>query len=320
MPLFQVPAQTQPAPEAPLPLATALARILDEYDLKGEGGALSAPPVRPGDAPALKWLMESLTRDLPDNPFPKGSPSHGEAEALRTLLQVGEAGVEARLARLALGEVGTQMALWRWGRRLERAGRLSSSVRLAWEDALLAVPSPTLATSYALRHSLSFALAAGDLDRFGRLKAAHARDAADTVLEFQRLFGLIGTLGPGLHLWALPGLRSSQLHLKDLGGERIWISPADPEQTSNLPTDVAWIIPSMSGSLEEAAAALDDPSRKEAEQLARRFTNLGQRIWFAPSRADFEAYGLTFFPVLIRIDFRGSITSIQMGEAAPRRP
>lgn len=317
---FQVPAQAQPAPEAPLPLATALARLLDEYDLKGEGAALSSPPVQPGDAAALKWLREALTRDLPDDPFPKGSAAHGEAEALRILVQAGAIGAEARLARLTLNEVGTQLALWRWGRRLERAERLPAAVRLAWEDALLGAPSPTLATGFALRHALCFALAAGDLERFGRLKAAHARDAADTVLDFQRLFGLIGTAGPGLHLWSLPGLRPSQVQLKDLGGERIWIRPAEPDLPAILPAGVAWIIPSTAGSLEEAAAALDDASQKEAQQLARMFTTPGQNIWFAPSRADFEAYGLTVFPMLIRIDFRGCITSIQMGEAAPPRP
>lgn len=314
---FQVPAQTQPAPVAPVPLATALARVLDEYDLKGEGSPLTAPLVQPADAPALRWLLEALTKDLPDNPFPGHSAAHREAEALRALLKSAAANPDSRIAAQSLGETGTQMGLWRWGRRMVRAGRLGKGPRQLWEDCLLAVPIPTLATGYALRHALSFALAENDLGRFADLKAAHGGDAPDTLLGFQRLFGLVGTQGPKLHLWRLPGLQASQRYVQELGGERVWVSPKDP---GPLPAGVAWIVPSTSGALEEAAPALDDDSRTEAEGLSKALAGSGRGAWFAPSRADFEAHGLTLFPVLIQTDFRGFILSIRLGEAAPERP
>lgn len=314
---FQVPAQTQPPPPAPIPLAVALARVLDEFDLKGEGSPLAVPPVSPADAPSLRWLLEALSKDLPDNPFPKGGSAHREAEAVRALLQAGEQGLEGRIAALELREMGTQLALWRWGRRLARAGRLPRPVRLVWEDVLLTVPVPSLATSYALRHALSFALAEHDLGRYSDLKADHGIDAPQILLDFQRLFGLLGTQGPRLHLWSLPGLKVSQGYLKDLGQDRIWISPGDPARP---PAGAAWVIPSQSGALEEAAPSLDERSRKEAEGLAKALAAAGGKAWFAPSSGDFEAYGLLIFPVLIQTDFRGMITSIRMGEAAPERP
>lgn len=314
---FQVPAQIQSPAEAPVPLPVALARLLDEYDLKGEGRPLTPAQVALADRPTLRWLLEALTRELPENPFPQGSPAYLEAETLRALLQGGADALESKLANQGLIETGSQLALWRWGRRQARAGRLEATARRAWEDALLAVPVPTLATSYALRHALSFALADGDLARFTTLKGRHAADASDLLLGYQRLFGLIGTPGPKLHLWSLPDLKPLETHLKGLNKERIWICPRDPEHPLTAPAGVAWIIPSQAGELAEAAAALDDASRREAEALARQ-GHAG--AWFAPSRADFEAYGLTVFPVLIQTDFRGFITAIRMGEAAPPQP
>jgi hypothetical protein len=314
---FQVPAQIQAPAGAPVPLAAALAKLLDEYDLKGDGRPLTPVQVAPAERPSYRWLLETLTRDLPENPFPKGSPAHAEAESLRSLMQGGTEVLGNRLANQGLAETGTQLGFWRWGRRQVRAGRLAGTARRAWEDALLSVQVPTLATSYALRHALSFALAEGDLVRFTALKAAHAADASDLLLDYQRLFGLIGSPGPKLHLWALPDLKPMEIHLKDLGKERVWITPVDPDNLALPPAGVAWIIPSRTGELAEAAPSLDDASRREAEALVRKGC---AGAWFAPSRADFEAYGLTVFPVLILTDFRGFITAIRMGEAAPPQP
>lgn len=313
-----VPALTQPAAAVPLAQAEALARLLDSYDRVGEGQPLHAPAVGPADRPVVTWLYRALTQDLPANPFPKGGAAHAEAEALRALLRATGAVDPARISALRLSEVGTQMALWRWGRRLDRAGRLPAAARRAFEDALLAVPEPTLASAYALRHALSYALGEADLARFTALKAAHGADAAEDFLGFQRLFGLLGSPGPVLRLWSLPALQPVEKPLQDLGGRRIWISPFDPAEATLPGADVAWVIPSAAGVLAQESPDQDQRTRREGEALARRLP--GPRIWFAPGRADLEAYGLTFFPVLIELDGSGAVTAIRMGEAAPRRP
>lgn len=308
-----VPALVQPAAEAPVPLAVAIERLLDRYDRAGEGRPLHAERVRPADQPALAWLLQALTRDLPANPFPRGSAAHAEAEAVRALLAGG--GTPARLAALPLQEAGSPMALWRWGRRLDRAGRLPKPLRKALEDTLLAQPEPGLAGAYALRHALCFALAEGDLDRFARLKADHGADAAATFLDFQRLFALLGSPGPVLRLWSLPALQPVQKHLQELGGRRIWICPAGAADPAP-PADVAWVIPSAAGVLAEATPAQETKTRQEAEALGKRIA-APARTWIAPARDDLEAAGLTLFPVLIELDAGGLITALRMGEAAP---
>lgn len=315
-----VPALTQPAAEAPVPLAAALARLLDGYDRVGEGQPLWPAPVGPADLPAVAWLHQALTQDLPANPFPKGGPAHAEAEALRSLLRGSGPVTAARLAGLPLGEVGTQMALWRWGRRQDRQGRLPRPLRRAFEDALLAVPEPSLASAYALRHALSHALGEADLARFAALKAAHGADAAEDFLGYQRLFGLLGSPGPVLRLWSLPALQPVEKRLQDLGGRRIWISPLGPADGALPGADVAWVIPSAAGVLAEATPAQEEQARREGEALVRQLPGPAARTWFAPGREDLEALGLTLFPVLIELDGGGAITAIRMGEAAPRRP
>jgi hypothetical protein len=309
---IQVPAQIQATPVQTIPLAVALAQLLDEYDLKGDGHPLTPASVPTADQPALRWLHAALTRDIPDNPFPPGSRSYSEAEGLRALLKGGGKGIEAGLASLELREAGTQMGLWRWGRRLGRAGRLGPAIRLAWEAALLSVPGPALATSYALRHALSFALAEGDLARFTNLKADHATNDPEVILGFQRLFGLIGTPGPRFHLRQLPALQPVEKGLQDLGGESVWICPADPAKPTSLPAGTAWIIP--------PGGEGDESNLQEAATSSSQNPAAGSRIWFAPERDVFEAYGIVLFPVLVSLDFRGCITSIHMGEAAPQTP
>lgn len=320
---FQVPAQVQVPPTAPLPLAQALARVLDEYDQHGEGAALTMPPVAPKDQAAVRWLLLALTQDRPDNPFPKGGRAHKEAEALRSLLQDRVSGPEelaARLLRTEMQELGSRMALWRWGRRLARADRFPKPLRRLWEDLLLAAPDASLASSYALRHALSFALAEADQDRFGDLKAAHAGDAQDIVLDFQRLFGLLGSEGPRIWIWSLPSLAPRQARLKDLGADRIWICPADPGAPPSPAPGLAWIVPARLVYPEGVVGSDEEAARGEAILLSRSLKAPADRVWFAPGREEFESSGMRFFPILLQLDFRGAIASIRIGEAAPESP
>jgi hypothetical protein len=314
---FQPPAQVQP-PSAPVPFMEAVERVLDDYD-RGQGaGPLAEPLVAPGDRASLRWLLAAATEALPANPFPQGSASWTEAERLRALLQAPPGQWTGGLAKLTLLEPGTQLALWRRGKALAKAG-LAPAPRRAWEDALLAAPLVTLVGNYALRHALSFALAEGDLDRFGVLKARHAELGTDLFFGFQRLFSLLGGPAPRLGLWRLPGLVESTLPLGSLGLRRLWIAPLEDGGLPAIPEGTAWLIPTFKPS-DDPRDPVPPTATFLAGRAALRLEEARRTAWLIPAPDDLAELGLTVFPVLIELDGLGLVQRIRMGDAAPGRP
>ncbi|MBI4911614.1 MAG: hypothetical protein HY823_02650 [Acidobacteria bacterium] len=313
--LLQVPAQVQPA-EAPPPFEDAAARILDHFDAFGRWIDMDLPEVAPADRPRMEWLVRCLRDERPANPFAKGSPEWTEAEAVRALLESSAPRGEALLQGLPLRLDGSRMAVWAWGRRRVREGAFDAPARVRWENALLNPALTGLAGSYALRHALCFALDARDEGRFADLKARCAARDPERILEFQKLFSLLGSPGPALRLWSLPSLEPRDLRLADLGKREVRIRPLG-EGALPAPEGWAWIIPTPSGSLGASEATLTGAARMECEELLRRLGPSAKGAWIAPSSEAFEQEGLSFFPIHISLDQEGRITRIRMGPAAP---
>ncbi len=87
-----------------------------------------------------------------------------------------------------------------------------------------------------------------------------------------------------------------------------------------MPPGVVWIVPSEEGTTDADRGELDALALKEVEGLAARFRTAHRQGWFAASRKATEDLGFAFFPVLLTLDFQGTITSIRIGEAAPDQP
>lgn len=314
---LQPPAQVQPPAPPPVPLAEAAARLLDAYDQGGEGAEPPEEGVAPADRPSLRWLRAAMAQDLPGNPFPRGSAPWKEAEALRALLQAPAERRGEALGRVTLLETGSQLALWRWGKGLSRAGALPPPLRSAWEDALLGAPLPTLVSAYALRHALCFALAGDDLARFAELKAKFASQAPEQILVFQRLFGILGTPGPPFALWRLPEMTAESRGLGALGGGRVWIRFLEPMAIPALPEGTVWLIPMEKPQDAPPGAPAPTPNAVAAEVIQR--LGPGRRAWLSPVPEDLEAEGLSLFPVLLEFE-GGNLRRIRMGDAAPAAP
>lgn len=315
---LQPPAQVQPPPAPPMALADAVEKLLDEFDRTGRGTALPDLEVALPDRPALRWLKASATQDLPENPFPLKTPAWLEAEAVRALLPSPPDRRADLLARLPLAEPGSQLALWRWGKRLSRQNDLPAPLRIAWEDALLAAPAPTLVSTYALRHALSFALATEDLERFGALKAGFSTRAPDLVFAFQRLFGFLGTPGPVFAFWRLPEMTVEERSLASLGGNRIWVQFLEPMATPVLPEGTVWLLP-VERPPDPPTFAPVPTASSVAGQATVRLGAARQRAWLSPNPEDLESAGFAYFPVLIELQ-GGAIKRIRMGDAAPAAP
>lgn len=315
---LQPPAQVQPPPAPPMARAEAVEKLLDEFDRAGHGAALPELEVAPADRPTLRWLRAAAVQDLPENPFPPKSVSWMEAEALRALLQGPPDRRADLLARLPLAEPGSQLALWRWGKHLARQNALPAPLRIAWEDALLAAPDPTVVSTYALRHALSFALASEDLDRFGALKAGFATRAPELVFAFQRLFGFLGTPGPVFAFWRLPEMTVEERSLASLGGNRIWIQFLEPMAIPALPEGTVWLLP-VERPPDPPTSAPVPTASSVAGQATVRLGAARQRAWLSPNPDDLESAGFAFFPVLLDLE-GGVIKRIRMGDAAPAAP
>lgn len=316
MPLFLAPpALSQPATR-PVPLAEAVGEVLDAWD---EGREIPSPKVAARDLPALQWLRNAVLEDHPSNPFAAGSSAHREAAAIRKLLGTPAAPAVDRMRTLPLKEHGSQIALWRWGRARMRAAAWPPTLRKAWEDALLASPAPGLLRGMALRHALCFALAEGDETRFADLRKLTSQDTTALFSAFQRLFALVGGPSPHFRLWPLPAREPLDLKLGDLGQPHVWICPPPPGGPA-APVDAAWILPTREGLTPGNEAHLHKRDQDDAEALWQQLGSQGRPLWLAPSRSEFEANGLAFFPILIDLDKDGNLTRIRMGDAAPARP
>lgn len=311
------PAALVQAPKAPktLELQAAESLLLEAFD---EGAPLPSPRVAARDRAALAWLRQAASGLPTRNPFPPGTPSHREAEALLAFLQGPAPSGTPDLGNLKVSLNGTRLALWQWGRKEVRAGRMDPPSRKAWEDRLLGGGHPVL-RGLALRHALCWALAENDEARFGELKGGAEPETLPFFTAFQNLFGWIGGTSPSLRLWNLPGLEYGDLRLDQLEGRRIWIAPMEPV-LPQLPEQTAWIIPAKAG---ETAASEPNPSpvdAQEARDLAARLQTGGLKAWFAPQRRLWENLGLSYFPVLVELDEARRIVRIRMGDAAPENP
>lgn len=314
--LDQPQAQIQQAP--PLPsLREAEAQLLEFFDEPTPSGPLPQPKVPPRDRPALAWLEAALRQEIPENPFPRKSIGHREAEALRALWRLPGDQRPQALAALPLNMAGTRLALWRWGKALDRRGEVPQRLRWQWEDRLLEPTGPLLIREYALRHALCFALAEGDEARFADLKAHWSGDSPEIFQQFQGAFGLLGGLSPRFRFWTLPGLIPQEGGLERFGPAGVWIA-FDEGPAPGLPPGVAWIIPTPTGDLKDQEPSLDAASLSEGQRLSSRLEAAGRRAYLAPSRSPLENLALVFFPVLVELDGTGRITRIRMGDAAPR--
>lgn len=312
------PAMISQAPET-VSLLEAERLVLQAFDLREGNTKLPVPNVQAKDRRTLRWLLASAEEAIPANPFAPGSAPYREAEAIRSLYALPADKRLARIPKLDLTLSGSHLALWNWGKHLSRRREFNKEQRIAWEDRLLVTNGPLLTRGYALRHALCFALAEADETRLSSLKAKTSSDLEDLLLSFQRAFALLGGPSPRLRLWKMPGLDPVEGLLSELGARSLWILP-DSGKTPELPAGTTWIVPTMEGLLSDKATLLEGLSLKEGQALDERLKQEGRTAYLAPSRNAMEAYALCFFPILIRLDEKGLIQHILMGDAAPAKP
>ena len=324
IPFLFPPPMFRSTPQA-IPLKEAVAMVMQDFDAEDPALPLREPDVALADKPSLRWLRSAAQKEFPVNPFPKGNDSFAEAEALLALQKADRAQADRQLPKLKIQEPGSALALWRWARRQEQVRPWSPGARQAWEDKLMAENAPAVLNGYALRHALCWALAEKDEARFAELKAALGQDAPSLFASFQGLFGWFGDLSPVLRLWVLPELDYRDLRLDGLlafdgsKASRIWISP-EATPLPQLPAGTAWIIPSATGSQNANETSLNPMEEAAGTSISSNLSMAKGHAYFEPSRAEFEPFGLVFFPILIELDLKGRIQHIRMGDAAPPRP
>ena len=322
---FPLPPPIIQAASQEIPLNDAVEQVMQDFDTDDPALLLRDPAVSRMDQPSLRWLRSAALLEIPGNPFRKGTPSFAEAAALLALLKADGAQAETLLLNLKVQEPGTALALWRWAKRQERARPWNRAVRRTWEDKLMAKEVPVVLNSYALRHALCWALAEKDEARFAELKAAWGQDAPSLFASFQGLFGWFNEISPVMRLWTIPGLEYQDQRLDMLlaldGSKpsRVWISP-DTSPLPKLPAGTAWIIPSPAGSQNSNETSLNQTEKSAGTGISMSMAMAKGQAYFAPSRGEFEAFGLVFFPILIELDAKGAIKDIRMGDAAPNQP
>jgi len=299
----------------PVSLVDATSKLLEAFDYGLPPESLPRPLVSPKDRPALEWLRATLAEAHPANPFPKGSRSQREAEAVRALLIADSTNFASKLATLKPTLAGSHAALWRSGQTRARKGDFSAAQRHVWENLLAQPESPFVIRGLALRHALCFALAEGDESRLMTLKSDHGDEIPDFFQTFQRAFALLGGPAPRFYLWSLPELEPQDLSLSRLG-PRVYLSPTELP----APSDAVWIIPAPTTNHPTNLSVLGGESLKEAIHLAQQVRTLGRKAFLAPSRPPLEALALVYFPIDIRLDAAGMIQSIRMGDAAQANP
>ena len=306
-------------------LNEAVEQVMQDFDAEDPALPIRDPAVSRADRPSLRWLRSAVLSEIPKNSFPKGSGQYTEAEALITLLRAERGQDEMLLSKFKVQEPGTALALWRWAKRQERAKAWSPATRRMWEDKLLGKHVPPMLNGYALRHALCWALAEKDEARFAALKAAWGEEESSLFASFQGLFGWFGGISPELRLWKMPGLEYQDQRLDSLlafeGGKasRIWISP-DLGSFSKMPANTAWIVPSTTGIQDSKESVLTQVEQSAGTLISTSVALAKGQSYYAPSRADFEALGLVFFPILIELDPKGAIKDIRMGDAVLPRP
>lgn len=315
--MIPLPTQEPPSLHRSEPQASPAAEteLLDAYDW---GRALPPAPALRGQAALdLRWLRAAATFDPatgpPESPYPSGG-AQKEARALAALLQAPAEVRAARLGSLPLQRSGTALALWRWGQQQVRLGAFPPTLQHLWEDRLLSA-GPPLVRGLALRHALCWALARKDETRLVQVRRLAGPDSG-VFKGVQSLFGLLDGPSPVLRFWSLPDLASEDRRLDELGARRLWICPDEEGALPLLPPDTVWIVPSVSGALDERDASLSGSPEAEAKALAIRLRQAGRSAHFAASRQPLERLGLLWFPIRIDLDAQGNLTSIRMGDAA----
>ncbi|MDE3246773.1 MAG: hypothetical protein KGN80_11860, partial [Acidobacteriota bacterium] len=81
VPLLFPPSMLQSSPRV-IPLAEAVDLVMQDFDAEDPALPLREPEVAPADQPSLRWLRSAAQKELPENPFPKGTESFAEAKAL----------------------------------------------------------------------------------------------------------------------------------------------------------------------------------------------------------------------------------------------
>ena len=308
-----------------IPLKEAVEQVMQDFDAEDPALPVRDPAVPRTDRPSLRWLRSAALSEIPANPFHKGTDSYAEAEALLTLVKADQAQAETLLPKLKIHEAGSALALWRWAKRQERVKPWIPATRRVWEDKLMGKGLPPMLNGYALRHALCWALAEKDEGRFAELKAAWGQDASDLFASFQGLFAWFGGISPSLRLWKVPGLEYQDRRLDLLVAfdgakpSRIWISP-EIGSLPKIPAYTALIIPSAAGIQDSSETVLAQVEQAAGNTISMNVAMAKGQAYFAPSRADFEALGLVFFPILIELDPNGAIKDIRMGDAAPPSP
>jgi hypothetical protein len=310
VPLMMPPFQAPPAAIVTRPGTATYADAEQRIFAALDADAPLPPQVRlAAGARAYAWLRAAAQwragSALPADPFAKGTKEAAEAAALRTFLGSGKGA-----AQLPLKLSGSRLLLWAWMRNRDRAAPLTKPERAIIEDRLLD-GGPDMLQGWALRHALCFAIAEQDGARFAALKLAKGSDAPDTFAGVQSLLGLFGGPSPVFRLWTLPGLRYQDATLGELGARRVWVCPPG----FPVPEGAAWIIPSATGNQSGREAEMDPGMKAEARSLIPELE--GRAAWFAASKADWEATGLSWFPILIELDKDGNLVSVKMGDAAP---
>ncbi len=324
LPFLVPPHLSQPVTPS-IPFAEAVEQVLLDFDRDDPSLPLRDPAVARDHRHSLRWLRSAALQALPENPFPKGSPSFQEARSILELLDSDRNLVPARLEHLTLREPGSALALWRWARRGDKAEPWPTATRHQWEDKLIAEGVPALVRGYALRHALCFALAEQDEVRFAALKSSWNEDGTNMFTSFQGLFSMVGGAAPKLRLWQLPGLQYQDLSLSALAGwegglsRRIWICP-DEGTFPALPSGTAWVAPSTTGYQNSAETDLGPNEKPTATALSMRVAMAQRHAYLAPSRADLEALGFVLFPILVELQPEGTVSKVLMGDAAPARP
>ena len=308
------------APQTPVPgLRAAQKAILEAFD---EGRPLPRVRVRPADRLQVAWLESACGPGRPANPFPRGTKAWKEAQALLALSGPAATGGDllGAVRALPLQCLGTQVAFWTWGRDRTRRGEMPREVREAWEDRLLEPSGHPLLVEYALRHALCMALDADDDARFSSLRNRFDELVPELFLDFQRAFNLLGGHLPPLRLWTLPGLVVGD-PLFPLGGEReIRIQPLEGDALPLFPEGTVWIIPTREGGQSLRVADLSGAILEEALGIASRLKAASRTAYLAASRPALESFGLTFVPAIIRLDGKGDVTRITMGDPARITP
>jgi len=306
----------QAAPQEVLSRQAAEAAVLDEYDLRGGDGEFKLPLVRPGDRPALKWLIAVASSVDPANPFPKRGRDWKEAEAIRGLWAAAPEEWPRLIAAQTLVLNGSKLAFWRWGQQQVRNHRMGPELRRTWEDHLLAAPRVPMVFGYALRHALSFALAEADESRLGVLKDRWSEEDPDQFLAFQRAFALLGAPSPRFRIWRLPDIRPDDLTFSEMGGRVLWIAEDSGKTLPELGEGTTWIVPTADGSQPEGSDSLEGPTQRQAENLTQRLQAVGRKAFLAPVREPFVKCALMYFPIRVELAEGGTIRSILMGDAA----